>query len=401
MTHFDPLVFRQMFPALSHSGIYLDSAATALKPQALLDATLAYYGHHSGSVHRGHYAIANESTAQYEQARYCVARFINAKRSEEIIWTKGATESLNLVAQGYAANVLRAGDEIIVSEMEHHANLIPWLIVAKQTGAHVVKLPLGANYAPTSEHLKQVISPRSKILAISQMSNVTGAQPNLNELIALAHAHNITVVVDGAQGVVHQPTDVQALDADFYAFSAHKLYGPTGVGVLYGKTDKLAAIPYWQGGGKMLTHASFNAFTAAALPYRLEAGTPNIAGVLGFKAVLEWLSKIDNYQAQAYTEALCHEAYQALAAIPGFKGYKAAHSTLFSFTISPYHPSDLITLLGEQNIALRSGQHCAEPMINALGVNGTLRVSFAPYNSRDDVEKLTHALHLAISLLED
>ena len=278
MNAFNPAQFRAQFPALADAGVYLDSAATALKPQAVIEATRQFYSLSAGNVHRSQFAEAQRLTARYEAAREKVARLLNAPDDKTIVWTRGTTESINMVAQSYARPRLQPGDEIIVSVAEHHANLVPWLMVAEQTGAKVVKLPLNAQHLPDVERLPEIITPRSRILALGQMSNVTGGCPDLVRAITLAHAADMVVMVDGAQGVVHFPADVQALDIDFYAFSGHKLYGPTGIGVLYGKPALLDAMSPWLGGGKMINEVSFEGFTTQTAPWKLEAGTPNVAG---------------------------------------------------------------------------------------------------------------------------
>ncbi|MNC35261.1 Cysteine desulfurase CsdA [compost metagenome] len=296
---------------------------------------------------------------------------------------------------------MQPGDEILVSEAEHHANLIPWLMVAEQTGARVVKLPLGADRLPDLTQLPSLLSDKTRLLALGQMSNVTGGCPDLDLAIRLAHNAGALVMIDGAQGIVHCPADVQRLDIDFYAFSGHKLYGPTGIGALYGKSELLAQMAPWQGGGKMLTQASFDGFTPQKPPHCFEAGTPNIAGVLGLAAALEWLGTQDLAAAEQYSRELADLAEKRLAQLPGFRSFRCSGSSLLAFDIAGIHHSDIVTLLAEQGIALRAGQHCAQPLMAALGVSGTLRASFAPYNTREDVDTLVTALHNAIDLLAD
>ncbi|WP_333854423.1 cysteine desulfurase CsdA [Leclercia sp.] len=401
MNAFSPVHFRAQFPALADAGVYLDSAATALKPQAVIEATHQFYSLSAGNVHRSQYAEAQRLTARYEAARDQVAKLLNAESGKNIVWTRGTTEAINMVAQCYARPRLQPGDEIIVSEAEHHANLVPWLMVAEQTGARVVKLPLGADRLADVARLPEFITPRSRILALGQMSNVTGGCPDLARAIQLAHASGMVVVVDGAQGVVHFPADVQQLDIDFYAFSGHKLYGPTGIGALYGKAALLEQMTPWLGGGKMITEVSFDGFKTQAVPYRLEAGTPNVAGVIGLSAALEWLADIDLVKAESWSRGLATLAEEALKKRPGFRSFRVQDSSLLAFDFAGVHHSDMVTLLAGYGIALRAGQHCAQPLLAALGVNGTLRVSFAPYNTQSDVDALVAAVDRALALLVD
>ncbi|EOY5403321.1 cysteine desulfurase CsdA [Cronobacter sakazakii] len=401
MKAFSPAQFRAQFPSLRDAGVYLDSAATALKPQPVIDASQQFYSLSAGNVHRSQFAEAQRLTERYEAARDGVARLINAPDSRDIVWTRGTTESINLIAQCYARPRLKPGDEIIVSEAEHHANLVPWLMVAEQTGAKVVKLPLGADRLPDLSALPTLINERTFLLALGQMSNVTGSCPDLARAIASAHAADAVVVVDGAQGVVHCPPDVQHLDIDFYAFSGHKLYGPTGIGVLYGKTDLLAQMSPWLGGGKMVTEVTFDGFKTQPVPYRFEAGTPNVAGVIGLSAALAWLEDIDLVKAESYSRGLATLAEAELAKRPGFRSFRCQDSSLLAFDFAGVHHSDLVTLLAESGIALRAGQHCAQPLLAALGVSGTLRASFAPYNTQGDVEALIAAIDRALDILVD
>ncbi|ELY4670290.1 cysteine desulfurase CsdA [Cronobacter muytjensii] len=400
MKAFSPAVFRAQFPSLN-DAVYLDSAATALKPVAVIEASQQFYSLSAGNVHRSQFAEAQRLTARYEAARDSVARFINAPDSRDIVWTRGTTESINIIAQCYARPRLAPGDEIIVSEAEHHANLVPWLMVAEQTGAKVVKLPTGADRLPDLAVLPALINARTRLLALGQMSNVTGGCPDLARAIALAHAADVVVVVDGAQGVVHCPPDVQALDIDFYAFSGHKLYGPTGIGVLYGKTELLEQMSPWLGGGKMVTEVSFEGFKTQPVPYRFEAGTPNVAGVIGLSAALAWLEEIDLEQAERYSRGLATLAEAQLSTRPGFRSFRCQDSSLLAFDFAGVHHSDLVTLLAESGIALRAGQHCAQPLLAALGVSGTLRASFAPYNTQRDVDALIAAIDRALDILVD
>lgn len=401
MTAFNPTAFRQQFPALADAGVYLDSAATTLKPQAVIDSTQQFYSLSAGTVHRSQFAAAQALTHRYEQARTQVARWLNAADDREIVWTRGTTEAINLVANSWLRPRLQPGDEIVVSEAEHHANLVPWLMAAQACGARVVKWPLGADRLPDISLLPALLNSRTRLLAVGQMSNVTGGCPALAQAIPLAHATGAKVMVDGAQGVVHCPPDVQALDIDFYAFSGHKIYGPMGIGALYGKAELLEAMEPWQGGGKMITDVDFSGFTPQPVPWRFEAGTPNVAGVVGLSAALSWLAQYDLPEAERWSQQLATLAEEQLAELPGFRSFRCSNASLLAFEFADLHHSDLVTLLAEQGIALRAGQHCAQPLLAALGVSGTLRASFAPYNNLQDVDALVRAMKSAISLLSE
>ncbi|AXF76756.1 cysteine desulfurase CsdA [Erwinia tracheiphila] len=401
MRPFIPAQFRQQFPALADAGIYLDSAATALKPKAVIEATQQFYSLSAGTVHRSQYASARELTGRYENARAQVAHLLGATTANSIIWTKGTTEAINLVAQSWLRPRLRPGDEIVVSEAEHHANLVPWLIVAEQTGAKVIRWPLAENHLPDIALLPELLTTRTRLVALGQMSNVTGGCADLALATALAHHAGAKVMIDGAQGVVHAAVDVQALDIDFYAFSAHKLYGPMGTGVLYGKPELLETMEAWHGGGKMLSAVTFEGFTAQPVPWRFEAGTPNVAGVIGLSAVLTWLEEQDRSGAEKWSCGLADLAEERLATFPGFRSFRASRSSLLSFEIAGVHHNDIVTLLAESGIALRAGQHCTQPLMQALGISGTLRASFAPYNTHNDVDALVNSMARALELLAD
>ncbi|MBJ3813818.1 cysteine desulfurase CsdA [Shimwellia pseudoproteus] len=401
MKAFSPARFREQFPALSGADIYLDSAATTLKPEPVIRATQQYYSTASGSVHRSQSLQARQLTDHFEAARGRVARLLNAPAADNIVWTRGTTEAINMVARCYAQPRLAPGDEIIVSEAEHHANLVPWLMVAQQTGARVVKLPLNHLRLPDLDQLPTLLTPRTRLLALGQMSNVTGGAPDLARAINMAHASGAVVMVDGAQGIAHSPVDVNALDIDFYAFSAHKLYGPTGIGALYGRRALLQEMSPWLGGGKMVKQVSFDGFTRQDVPWGLEAGTPNIAGVIGLDAALTWLETIDMSQAEHYTRGLATQAEALLARRPGFHSYRCQDASLLAFNFDGVHYGDLATLLAESGLTLRAGQHCAQPLLAALGVTGTIRASFAPYNSPADVTRLVESVDRALDLLID
>lgn len=402
---FDINQIRPQFPALHQDCngqplVYLDSAATAQKPQVVIEAIWQYYSGHNANVHRGSHSLTTTATAQFEHARNTVQRFINARHSNEIIWTRGATEALNLIAQTYARQNLKAGDEILVSELEHHANIVPWQIVAEQTGAKIVKIPMQADCTLEMDVFHQRLTDKTKIVAVAHITNVTGTRNPIEQIIAAAHQQGAIVVVDGAQGIVHEAVDVQAIDADFYVFSGHKLYAPTGIGVLYGKQAILEAMPPWHGGGKMVEKVSFSGTTFSALPGKFEAGTPNVAGSLALATAIDWLQSLDREGAEQHIQRLRQKAMSGIAEIDDLRiiGLQE-NASLFSFIVDGVHHQDIATLLDQQGIALRAGHHCAHPMLDALGLTGTLRVSLALYNTEQDIERFIAALHKACSLL--
>jgi cysteine sulfinate desulfinase len=402
---FDVDSVRAQFPALQQSVhgsplVYLDSAATTQKPQCVIDAISHYYSRHNANVHRGSHSLTAEATSQFEQARHSIAQFIGAQSDQEIIWTRGATEALNLIAQTYARSTLQPGDEILVGEMEHHANIVPWQMVAEQTGAKVVKIPMTQDCQWDMAAFSQRLSNRCKIVAVAQITNVTASRQPIEAIITLAHQVGAIVVVDGAQGIVHDPVKVAELNADFYVFSGHKLYAPAGIGVLYGKLALLEAMPPWHGGGKMVERVSFDKTTFSALPGKFEAGTPNVAGALALAKAIEWYQGFERQEVEAHLHQLQSATYQALVNIDDIRviGYQANASVL-TFVVDGVHHQDIATLLDQQGIAVRAGHHCAHPLMDALGVSGTVRVSFAIYNTMDDVERLINAVKKALELL--
>ncbi|MEZ8287770.1 cysteine desulfurase CsdA [Vibrio sp. 10N.237.312.B06] len=396
---------REQFPALSQTInqqplIYLDSAATTQKPQVVIDAISQYYSKQNANVHRGSHSLTANATSQFEAARDKVAQFIGASSSKEIIWTRGATEALNLIAQTYARSTLQPGDEILVSEMEHHANIVPWQIVAEQTGAKVVKVPMTSDCEFDLTAFGALLNDRTKIIALAQITNVTGSRQPIEEVIEKAHKMNAIVVVDGAQGIVHEPVDVTALDADFYVFSGHKLYAPAGIGVLYGKLELLEAMPPWHGGGKMVERVSFSGTTFSELPGKFEAGTPNVAGAIALSTAIEWLSGFAQQDVENHIHQLQHETYLALSKLDDIQilGYQP-NASVITFVMDGVHHQDIATLLDQQGIAVRAGHHCAHPLMDALNVKGTVRISFGIYNNLDDVEKLVAAIEKAVDML--
>ncbi|MBL4242976.1 cysteine desulfurase CsdA [Vibrio fluvialis] len=401
----DIAAIRAQFPALNQTVneqplIYLDSAATTQKPQVVIDAITRYYSAQNANVHRGSHSLTAHATSQFEAARERVAQFIGAPSTKCIIWTRGATEALNLIAQTYARNTLRAGDEILVSETEHHANIVPWQIVAEQTGAKVVKVPMTRDGEFGLEAFHELLSERCKIVALAHITNVTGTRQPIETVIAAAHQVGAIVVVDGAQGIVHETVDVAALDADFYVFSGHKLYAPAGIGVLYGKQALLEAMPPWHGGGKMVEKVSFGGTTYSGLPGKFEAGTPNVAGAIALKAAIDWYSHFDRGEVEAHLHHLQTLTYQALSKMEDIRvlGYQPDASIL-SVVMEGVHHQDLATLLDQQGIAVRAGHHCAHPLMEAFGVKGTVRISFGIYNSEQEVAQLIQAIEKAVDIL--
>ncbi|EKO3982439.1 cysteine desulfurase CsdA [Vibrio fluvialis] len=401
----DIAAIRAQFPALNQMVneqplIYLDSAATTQKPQVVIDAITRYYSAQNANVHRGSHSLTAHATSQFEAARERVAQFIGAPSTKSIIWTRGATEALNLIAQTYARNTLKAGDEILVSETEHHANIVPWQIVAEQTGAKVVKVPMTRDSEFGLEAFHELLSERCKIVAMAHITNVTGARQPIEAVIAAAHQVGAIVVVDGAQGIVHETVDVAALDADFYVFSGHKLYAPAGIGVLYGKQALLEAMPPWHGGGKMVEKVSFGGTTYSGLPGKFEAGTPNVAGAIALKAAIDWYSQLDRGEVEAHLHHLQTLTYQALSKMEDIRvlGYQPDASIL-SVVMEGVHHQDLATLLDQQGIAVRAGHHCAHPLMEAFGVKGTVRISFGIYNSEQEVAQLIKAIEKAVDIL--
>ncbi|QIW15453.1 cysteine desulfurase [Pasteurellaceae bacterium RH1A] len=389
--------FRSHFPFFQAQPdwAYLDSAATTLKPQILLEATSLFYAS-AGSVHRSQYDLPQ--TQAYEEARALVAKRFNVEAKEAVIWTSGTTQALNTVAYGLEHS-LGADDEIIITVAEHHANFIPWQQLAQRTGAKLVVLPLNEHYQLEASTLQAALSAKTKIVAFNLVSNVTGIRQPAEKLIPIIRQHSpAKIVLDLAQAVCTEQVDVQALGADFYAFSAHKIYGPTGVGVLMGNLQSLQALGPLVFGGKMLEDVTESQLTLADLPYRLEAGTPNIAGIIGFGAVLKWLEGWDLSALNQGLYQLVETTYKRLKTYPNLQILGSGGSTM-SFTIEGQHPADIASILAEQGVAIRQGQHCAQPYLRYLAQSGTLRLSLAHYNSPADVEQFFKALDLALDLL--
>lgn len=399
---FDVEAVRRDFPILQeqvngHPLVYLDNAATTQKPRAMIDAISDYYLHDNSNVHRGAHALAERATARFEGARITVAEFLNSPSRELILWTRGTTEGINLVANSWGRSQLQAGDRILVSAMEHHSNIVPWQMVAEATGAVVEAIPVDETGTLDIAAFEQMLDPRVKMVSVGHVSNALGTVNPIEDMIELAHRVGAKVLIDGAQAVSHWDVDVQALDCDFYAFSAHKLFGPTGLGVLYGKRELLEAMPPYQGGGEMIESVSFAGTTYNQLPYKFEAGTPDIAGAIGLAASIDYLNSLDREAAIAHERALLTYALEKALATPGVKlvGTAVNKISVLSFLVEGTHPNDLGLLLDQQGVAVRTGHHCAQPIMDQYCIPGTVRASFSFYNTFEEVDRLFEALEKA------
>ena len=391
---------RQDFPALHQEVhgkplVYLDSAATALKPQAVIDACVGVYARDCATIHRGVHLLAQRATAAYEQVRYKVRALLGARHAGEIVFVRGTTEAINLVAQSFARPRLGAGDEILVTGLEHHANLVPWQMVCRQTGARLVAAPVTDRGEVTLEAFAACLSARTRVVAVAHVSNALGTVLPVRDMARLARARGATVVVDGAQGIVHQPVDVQDLGCDFYAFSGHKLYGPTGVGVLYGRTELLADMPPHLGGGSMIASVTLHESTYREPPARFEAGTGNIAGVIGLGAAIDYVQGMGVDAIAAHERALTDHGMQVLGEVPGLHlvGTAPGKAGILSFTMDGVHPHDIGTILDAEGVAIRVGHHCAQPLMERLGIPATARASLGMYSTAGDLDRLVRALH--------
>jgi cysteine desulfurase/selenocysteine lyase len=403
---FDVHRVRQDFPILKQRVhgrplIYLDNAATTQKPQVMLDAELGYYTSCCANIHRGVHDMSVRATELYERARGQVQRFIGAARPEEIIFVRGTTEAINLVAQSWGRPRLRPGDEIVISHLEHHSNIVPWQILCEQTGAVLRVVPINDAGELLMDDYRRMLGPRTRLVAMAHVSNALGTVLPVGEIIDLAHAAGALVLIDGAQAVAHLAVDVQALDCDFYALSAHKAFGPSAVGVLYGRRELLEELPPYQGGGDMISSVSFEKTTYAALPHRLEAGTPNIAGAIGWGATLDYLQSLGLDQVAAYEHELLDHATLALADIPQVRliGTAAHKASVLSFTVGSIHAHDVGTVLDTLGIAVRTGHHCAQPVMDRFGVPATARASFALYNTREEADALADGVRRVVEVL--
>lgn len=390
---------RADFPILrtkvhGHPLVYLDNAATSQKPQAVITALVRYYESENANIHRGVHYLSELATAEFEKARETVRAFVNAARPSEIIFTRGTTEAINLVAQTYGKANVGAGDEVLITAMEHHSNIVPWQMLCEEKSAKLRVAPINDQGELIFADYEKLLGPKTKVVAVGHVSNALGTINPLKQMIAAAHAKGAVVVVDGAQAVPHLKVDVQALDADFYTFSGHKMYGPTGIGVLYGKQALLEAMPPWQGGGDMISSVTFEKTTYNKVPHKFEAGTPDMAGVAGLKAAIEYMNGIGIEKIAAHEHELLEYATEVIGAIEGVRliGTAREKAGVLSFVLDEVHPHDIGTILDQQGIAVRTGHHCAQPVMERFQIPATVRASFAVYNTRSEVDALARGL---------
>ena len=375
--------------------VYLDNANTTQKPVSVLEAMDMFYRESNANIHRANHFLSDQATRAYEEARVKVKNFLNAPDAHEIIFVRNATEGVNLVAQTYGRKNIGEGDEIIISTMEHHANIVPWQMLCEEKGAILRVIPVDDDGVLLMDEYAKMLNPRTKFVGIVQMSNVLGTINPVKQIIEMAHAQGVPVLVDGAQSAYHMPVDVQDLDCDFFVFSGHKLYGPTGIGVLYGKTELLEVMPPWQGGGDMIATVSFEKTVYNDLPYKFEAGTPNIAGTVGLGVAIDYLTELGMENIGAYEKDLMAYGTQVLSEVPGLRiiGTAPDKASVFSFVLDDIHPADIGTLLDNEGIAIRTGQHCAHPLMQRYDVPGTARASLACYNTRAELDALVQGLN--------
>lgn len=403
---YDIEAVRRHFPALQRQVkgkplVYFDNAATTQKPQEVIDALVQYYQGYNANIHRGIHTLAEEATAAFEATRDAVRQYINAPAREQVIFTKGTTEGINLVAQTWGRQNIRSGDEVIISALEHHSNIVPWYIVCQEKGATLKVIPVDERGELQLDVFESMLSERTRIVAISHASNALGTINPVRGIIEKAHAAGAVVLVDGAQSSVHLDIDVQELDCDFFAFSSHKLYGPTGVGVLYGRRALLEEMPPYQGGGEMIKDVSYDRISWNELPYKFEAGTPNIADTIAFRAALEFVQKIGKEAIREHEHELLTYATAQLQAVPGLRiiGQAKNKVSLISFVVDHVHPQDLGILLDNRGVAVRTGHHCAQPLMDCYKIPGTTRASFAMYNTQQEIDVLIEGLRKAIKTL--
>lgn len=396
---FDVQKIRADFPILKekargHKLVYLDNAATSQKPKAVIDAIVGYYEHDNANIHRGVHYLSEKATEDFESARKAVQRFINAKQPNEIIFVRSATEAINLVAQTYGRVHVGDGDEVLITAMEHHSDIVPWQLLCQEKQAKLRVAPINERGELILEEFERLLGPRTKMVAVGHVSNALGTINPLKQMIALAHLKSIPVVVDGAQAAPHLRIDVQDLDCDFYAISGHKMYGPTGIGILYGKMALLEAMPPYQGGGDMISSVTFEKTTYNRVPHKFEAGTPDMSGAVGLHAAIDYLNRLGMDKIAAYEHDLLAYATQKLSAIPGVRliGTAKDKASVLSFVIEGVHPHDIGTILDQEGIAIRTGHHCAQPVMERFGIDATARASLGLYNTRDEIDTLVHGI---------
>lgn len=396
---FDVTRVRKEFPILGRKVhgqplVYLDNAATTQKPRVVLDALVRYYTEHNANIHRGVHYLSETATQAHEAARRTVQRFVNARDAREIVFTRNATEGINLVAHSFGQAHVREGDEIVITGMEHHSNIVPWQLLCERTGARLRVAPITDEGELVWEEVERLIGPRTKIVAVVHLSNSLGTVNPVERIVELAHQHDAAVLVDGAQSAYHLPVDVQAMDCDFYVATGHKLYGPTGIGLLYGKAERLEQMPPYQGGGDMISSVTFEKTTYNELPYKFEAGTPHIAGAIGLAAAIDYLTGVGLDQVAAHERDLLAYGTSALRQIPGLRlvGTATNKASILSFVMDGVHPHDVGTIVDRMGVAIRTGHHCTQPVMDRMGIPATARASLAMYSTRDDIDTLVAAV---------
>lgn len=406
-TVFDVEKIRKDFPILSRKVngkplVYFDNAASSQKPQTVIDATNKYYSFENANIHRGVHYLSQEATSAYEAVREKVRAFINAEKSHEIIFTKGTTDSINLVASSFGRTFLAEGDEVLISAMEHHSNIVPWQMVCEERKAKLKVVPINDNGELLMDEFRKLLTKKTKLVAVTHISNSLGTINPVKEIIAEAHKKDITVLIDGAQAIHHTKVDVKELDCDFYVFSAHKIYGPTGVGILYGKEELLHTMPPYQGGGDMIKTVTFEKTTYNELPHKFEAGTPNIAGGIAFGAAIDYVNTLGIENIAAYEHELTNYALQQLNTVPSIKfiGNAKERASVISFLLEGIHPYDAGVILDKMGIAVRTGHHCTQPLMDRFKISGTVRASFAFYNTKEEVDVLVKGLHKVIEMFK-
>ena len=396
---------REEFPILKQTVngkplVYLDNAATSQKPQSVIDALVNYYSTENSNVHRGVHTLSQRATDDYEEARSKVRRFLNAEDDREIIFVRGTTEAINLVAQSFGRQNIHEGDEIIISAMEHHSNIVPWQMLCEERGAILSVIPINDNGELLLDEYERMLNPRTKLVSVAHVSNALGTINPAKQIVEMAHSRGVPVLLDGAQAVPHCPVDVRDLDCEFYAFSGHKLYGPTGIGILYGKADMLEAMPPYQGGGEMIRSVTFEKTLYNVLPHKFEAGTPNIAGSIGLGAAIDYVTDLGIERIGAYEHQLLEYGTELLSGIDNVKiiGTAAEKSGIISFVMDGIHPHDIGTILDAEGIAIRTGHHCAQPLMDRFGIPATARASLAFYNTREELDALAKAIDRVIEV---